>query len=127
MALTAQPRSVLVIDDDLDSRTLLGEFLHLLGCNVELAADGVEALQHLRDPDRRPCLILLDMMMPVMGGWEFRREQARDPNLSDIPVVMVSAAVEDLNREAHSVRIHDALRKPVSFDQLCSIVDRYCP
>ena len=83
-------RSILIVEDDSDLREALSEVLRDEGYSVESAADGREALDRLRR-DLRPSLILLDLTMPVMNGWQFRAEQRRDPALSEIPVVVLSA------------------------------------
>ena len=85
------PDTVLIIDDDLPVRTALKELFETEGYAVTLAANGHAALNHLRK-GLRPCAILLDLMMPVMDGWDFRNEQLADPDLKDIPVVILTAA-----------------------------------
>jgi two-component system chemotaxis response regulator CheY len=118
--------TVLVVDDDVGCRAFLGEFLGLLGYRVESVGDGLEALEHLSDPAQRPCVIVLDLMMPVMSGWEFRREQARDARLADIPVVLISGVVKDLGREAEAVQVRDYLIKPFDLNALAAAIGRHC-
>jgi len=85
----SSPSEILVIDDDADIRDSLVELLEFEGYSAAGAANGEEALDMLR---RHPVTaILLDLMMPVMAGFEFRREQLQDPRLSGIPVIVVSA------------------------------------
>ena len=84
-------RRVLIVEDDLDTREMLARFLEIAGYQVVLAANGVEALKVLRG-GAVASVILLDLMMPVMDGWQFRDEQRRDPSMSHIPVVVVTAA-----------------------------------
>ena len=81
----------LVIDDSRAMRRIVGSILKDLGFEVREAGDGREALDRLHKGER-PAVILLDLQMPVLDGWEFRREQGRDPALAPIPVVVVSAA-----------------------------------
>jgi CheY-like chemotaxis protein len=81
---------VLVVEDDSVARTLLGTILEDAGYTVALAANGREALDYLRNGER-PFVILLDLKMPVMSGWEFREEQRRDPDLATIPIVVLTA------------------------------------
>ena len=85
------PDSVLVVDDDASIRTALRELLETEGYKVIEASNGLAALGRLRD-GFRPCAIVLDLMMPVMDGWDFRSDQLRDPELRDIPVVVLTAA-----------------------------------
>ena len=122
-----QPRTVLVVDDDPDCREVVAEFLGLRGYHVDLAANGQEALSRLRDPNNlRPNLILLDLMMPILDGWGFRNEQIHDPSLAQIPVVMITGAGEDISNEYGSLQTDDFMKKPVDYDRLSVIVDRYC-
>jgi CheY-like chemotaxis protein len=71
------------------------------GYSVAAAANGREAIDHLRERGR-PCVILLDLMMPIMDGWQFRAEQLRDPGLAPIPVIVISAGA-DIERKASSL------------------------
>jgi CheY-like chemotaxis protein len=84
------PDIVLVVDDDLSVRTALKELFETEGYAVVLAAHGRAALNHLR-AGVRPSVILLDLMMPVMDGWDFRAHQLADPELRDIPVFILTA------------------------------------
>ena len=88
--MIASAGRVLVVEDDDDIRSLLAELLEEEGYEVVSAADGRQGLD--RAHERPPDLILLDLMMPVMNGWEFREEQKRDPAIAGVPVVVVSAA-----------------------------------
>jgi len=92
------------------------------GFVVVVAANGQEALGQLRAAPH-PDLILLDLMMPIMDGWQFRREQAQDPSLSAIPVVVLSA---DGNVQQKAVSLHVAgyLQKPVDVESLLDIIQR---
>lgn len=82
---------VLVVEDDRDAREALAELLQAEGFEVVTAPNGLAALQALR-AGLRPSVIVLDVMMPVMDGWDFRAQQARDPALAGIPVVVMTAA-----------------------------------
>jgi CheY-like chemotaxis protein len=82
---------VLVVDDDASFRSALREHLETEGYAVSEAANGLAALGRLRD-GLRPSVIIFDLMMPVMDGWDFRDGQLNDPDLRDIPVVLVTAA-----------------------------------
>lgn len=82
---------VLVVEDSPYVRAALIDVLETYGYGAVGAGDGREALELLRTGNVRPRLILLDLMMPRMDGWQFRTEQARDPSLSGIPVIVVSA------------------------------------
>jgi CheY-like chemotaxis protein len=115
--------SVFIVEDDRDTREMLARFLELEGFEVREAANGQLALQSLRE-DATACVILLDLMMPVMNGWQFRKAQATDPSLSRIPVVVVTAAG---GRDQIPAIDADAwLSKPVDFDRLLATIDPLC-
>jgi CheY-like chemotaxis protein len=86
---------VMVVDDDEDWRELVVQFLSDAGFEAVGARHGREALARIRGGDRTPDLILLDLEMPVMSGWEFRREQLRDSALAGVPVLVASSADPD--------------------------------
>lgn len=117
-------RSILIVEDDLDLREALSEVLRDEGYTVAMAADGREALDHLRRQSR-PSLILLDLTMPVMNGWQFRAEQRQDPDLSGIPVVVLSAG-DRLAEQVAPLGITDYVRKPIQLSHLLRLIERYC-
>jgi two-component system, OmpR family, response regulator CpxR len=86
-------RSILIAEDDADLSEMLSDLLTHEGYDVISAANGVEALHYLRMADRHPCIILLDLMMPIMTGWEVLDALAREPDLQRIPVVVLTAAL----------------------------------
>jgi CheY-like chemotaxis protein len=88
----AGARTIMIVDDDPDIRAALGELLECEGYEVVGAANGAAALALLRSGTAAPCLILLDLMMPYMNGWEFRAEQVRDPALREIPIILLTAS-----------------------------------
>ena len=114
--------TVLIVEDDLDTREMLGRFLELEGFRVETAENGREALERL-EAGPRACVILLDLMMPVMDGWQFRREQIRRAALAKIPVIVVSAAGRE--RFEH-IEANAYLSKPVDLEELLARIDEYC-
>jgi CheY-like chemotaxis protein len=113
-------KHILVVEDNAAARGALAALLGAAGYAVACAANGREALDRLRGPDR-PCLILLDLAMPVMDGWEFRARQRRSPALASIPVVLLSAE-GDLPRLAASLGVAGYLPKPVTPDGLLRAV-----
>jgi CheY-like chemotaxis protein len=110
----------MIVDDDVDGRDALTRLLRYAGYVVCTASNGQEALEMLRAAGRRPDLILLDVMMPGMDGRGFRHTQKADPDLSHIPVVVVSAQGE-LER---LIEAEAYLDKPLEFDTLVDTVDR---
>ena len=114
--------TVFIVEDDVDTREMIGRFLELEGYAVETAANGRQALDRL-DGGTRACVILLDLMMPVMDGWEFRRLQASHAAFSDIPVIVFSAAGRDRMQQ---IEANDYLSKPVDLDELLERISRFC-
>ena len=117
----SQP-TILIVEDDADTRDMIGRFLELEGYAVETAANGRQALDRL-DAGAQACVILLDLMMPVMDGWEFRRIQVSHSTLSKIPVIVFSAAGRDRMAQ---IDANDYLSKPVDLDELLDRISRYC-
>ena len=113
---------VLIVEDDDDLREMMAQLLSLEGFQAAAVANGQEALEYLRQ-ETAPDLILLDMMMPVMDGWEFRRRQKSDPTMAEVPVIVLSALdqgrITDISAEA-------ILKKPLDFDRLLELVRTYC-
>jgi CheY-like chemotaxis protein len=112
---------VLVVEDDEDIRDVLATILHEAGYGVIIARNGEEALQRLRSGTARPCVILLDLWMPVMDGWQFREAQRKDSSLADIPVVALSG-----DGEAHALDAAAYLRKPIQFNPFVRTIERFC-
>ncbi len=125
--MTAGPATcpVLVVDDDPDLRETLRDALEDGGFAVATACDGQEALDFLRSTPTPPCMVLLDLSMPVMDGATFRAEQRRDPALSSIPIVVFSAAGSLAEKVKH-LDVADVLQKPLRLQQLLQTVRRYC-
>ncbi len=118
-----QPQ-VLVVEDDHDLREALCSVLEDAGYSAAGFANGLEALEYLRRSEP-PRLVLLDLMMPVMSGWEFREEQMKDSRLSPIPVVILSAHVK-ADIFGASMGVTKTIRKPLSVDELVRVVSKYC-
>jgi len=116
---------VLIVEDDADTAQSLAEILELMGYASETAENGAIALQMLRGEPRRYCLVLLDIMMPVMDGWGFLVEHAGDEALSGIPVVIVSAALNAATK-AGTTNAVAVLAKPVDPTRLEATLQQYC-
>ena len=112
---------ILVVDDDPDIRDSLKEVLEDEGYTVNSVANGREALEYLkRSP--RPCVILLDLMMPVMDGWQFRREQKQDPTIAAIPLIVITAT----GKRPVLIAADELVMKPLDLGRLFEAVERYC-
>jgi CheY-like chemotaxis protein len=124
--MRSQRSAVLVVEDDPDSRDALATMLEDEGYEVMRAANGFEALRQLGNTEARCNLILLDLMMPVMNGWDFRRKQKEAPTLASIPVVLMSAGAR-LAAATGDLDAAGYITKPVEMSDLLDTVRRYCP
>lgn len=116
--------TVLIIEDETPIRSVIAEILEDEGYSVASAKNGLEALLYLQQQADLPRLILLDLGMPVMTGWEFREHQQRDPALDKIPVIVMSA-LPNLSQKAAVLKAIDCLDKPVDLDTLLGKVALY--
>jgi len=115
----ASARFVLIVDDDPDLLDVTSFVIENEGMAVETARNGQEALARL-GTGRLPALVLLDLMMPVMNGWEFLAEVAKDPQLLEVPVVVLTAGEHTEIPGALAV-----LSKPMDLKELLRVVERY--
>jgi two-component system, chemotaxis family, chemotaxis protein CheY len=115
--------SILIVEDEHDIRAVLTEILEDEGYAVASVPNGLEALAFLRQ--HRPQLILLDLGMPVMTGWEFRERQRGDPTLANIPVIIMSATPH-LNQTAVALQADNCLDKPIELNALLDLVEHFC-
>jgi CheY-like chemotaxis protein len=114
---------ILIVEDDKDLRDSLRDALELEGYAVVGVEHGAAALQHL-GTGARPCVILLDLMMPVMDGWTFRTEILKDQTLAAIPVVVMTAAGPARSGTVPSAAV---LHKPLRIDTVIEVVQEHCP
>ena len=117
--------TVMIVDDDQGIREALKELLEIEGFGVETAANGFEGLARLREMRPLPALVLLDCMMPGMGGLEFRQRQLAENLAPEVPVVLMSAdgQIQQRGEQAH---VTEYLRKPMDINEVLSLVKRYC-
>jgi CheY-like chemotaxis protein len=108
---------ILLVDDDGDLRRSLGEALEEAGFAVTTSANGHEALLKLRQSPL-PDIILLDLLMPVMNGWQFCQAKLADPATARIPVIVMSAAVSRDPRSPYYIQVDDFIAKPLELDEL---------
>ena len=113
---------VLIVEDDDDTREFMELLISTSGYDTMAAADGQEALEKMRQ--RRPCMVLLDLHMPRMNGWEFREQQLRDPRLAEVPVVCLTAGSEpQLVSRRLGLR---CLSKPTDFQAILREIRAIC-
>ncbi len=127
--MPAAPGNVLIVEDDPETREMLRQLLATQGFYALAAEDGLEALHLLRTVRHRapkaPCLVLLDLKMPRLGGNEFRRAQLGDPTVANVPIAIMSGA-SDLHERAEAMGAVATLAKPLDVDRLIEVVRRYC-
>lgn len=121
MTETNRGCDILIVEDDEAIREALKIALEFDDYRVKEASNGQEALDILKG-GYRPCLILLDLMMPVMDGWEFAKVLESDPNLSQIPVVVCTAIAE----KAKMIKAKLVIKKPVDIELVLSVAKRFC-
>ena len=121
--------NILIVEDDRDTREMLATLLAMEGFHAVAAEDGLEALHLLRTVRHRapevPCLVLLDLKMPRLGGSEFRRAQLGDPTVANVPVAVMSG-IADLEAQAQAMGAVASVSKPIDCDALMDVVRRYC-
>ena len=118
------PGSVLVVEDDAELAATLLEALETAGFSGKVASDGREALAAL--DEKLPDVILLDLMMPVMDGWEFRERQKKHARASAVPVIVMTAGGR-VEEKAHELGAAGFVGKPVSLGTLITEVERVLP
>lgn len=116
-------KRIFVVEDDLHIRESLTEVLEIEGFDVFSAINGQDALDKLRGGER-PDLILLDLMMPVKDGFQFKAEQSVDPTISNIPVIIMSAN-GNMSAKKELAMVTDFLKKPIDLDALLSTINRH--
>jgi CheY-like chemotaxis protein len=121
--------NVLIVEDDPATREMLATLLLSRGFHAVTAEDGLEALHMLRAVRHRapatPCLVLLDLMMPRLGGHEFRRAQLGDPTVAAVPIAVMSGAI-DAEERAQALGAVAIVAKPIDLVLLLDVVRKYC-
>ena len=120
----SQPDTILIVDDNLDMRDAMQLMLETEGYVVVTASDGREALGALSS-GLRPCVIVMDLSMPVMNAIEFRQQQLGHRDLADIPFIAYSAVL-DVRSRARDLRASGYLEKPTEFQHVLSIIRQHC-
>jgi CheY-like chemotaxis protein len=118
IALKSGKLTILVVDDNIDAVEALAQILEYEGYAVATAYDGREALEYLRG-NPTPDLIVLDLMMPIMNGWELRAELAKVPAFAKVPIVVMTALAQAAKIEADAI-----VAKPIDLKRLLLIMDR---
>jgi CheY-like chemotaxis protein len=115
---------ILLIEDDDDIRESLTDLLQGRGYSVTGVTNGRDALARLASGPA-PCLIMLDLMLPIMDGWEFRAQQIANPAWEKIPVVVVSG-VPNAQQQALKLKAAAFLGKPIELDRLYRTIEQHC-
>jgi CheY-like chemotaxis protein len=115
---------VLLVEDDPDIREDLAFLIECQGYQVETAENGRAALDIL-SAGTRPCLIVLDLMMPVMDGWQTHSQLQKSDEWAHIPVVLLSG-IADIADKARNMRVQGYLKKPIDFDHHFGLLKTHC-
>ncbi|HEY3360215.1 MAG TPA: response regulator [Polyangia bacterium] len=115
-------KTILLVEDDPEIRASMSDILEQHGYYVRTAANGVEALEQLRESGSIT-IILLDLMMPRMNGFEFRERQLQDPTLATLPVIVITAYGQMAEKVAALGQV-PCLRKPVDYQELIALIER---
>jgi two-component system, chemotaxis family, chemotaxis protein CheY len=115
-------KTVLLVDDDQAILEMMRDVLEIEGYRVAVAKNGQDAITQLRTLDDKPSLIVLDLMMPILNGWEFLDFQRSQTQFSKIPIVICSAYFES----AKSIKPSAVVPKPVQLEPLLSAVKLFC-
>ncbi len=121
MEVSKCQRCVLVVEDDHDIRESIVEMLKFEGYEVDSATNGKEALDKINNFSK-PCLVLLDMMMPIMNGREFLDHVMKSADLAPIPIIVVSAVADKVNTQG----AQGYIKKPVDIDAVLKVVSQHC-
>lgn len=116
-------KQIFIVEDSKDYQFLLETILVEEGYSVECASNGLEALDKLRARPNNPCMIFLDIMMPVMDGFQFREQQKNDPQLANIPIVVMTAHADLL---AKQIEAREIIRKPSDIQVFLKAAQAYC-
>lgn len=118
-------KNILIVDDEPDLRATLKDIFEISGYSVVTAGNGEEALSLLQQGES-PCLLLLDLMMPVMNGWEFlgRLSEERPQTFDAVPIVVISAVADtvDLGQRYPC----EVMKKPLNIPHLLTLAGRHC-
>ena len=125
MHTVGQAPLVLVVDDSITVRRVTQRLLKREGFRVALAADGLQALERLQE--EKPSIVLSDIEMPRMDGFDLARNIRRDEKLRDLPIIMITSHIAEKHREhARELGVDHYLGKPYSEDTLIGLVRQYC-
>jgi len=115
-------KDVLVVEDEVYLCELIGDVIESEGHTVRKASNGLEALERMKE--RKPQLVLLDLMMPIMDGWEFMEALRANPQWDGVPIVIITA-IYDVKRTQEETGARAVITKPFDIDQITEIVRLY--
>lgn len=116
---------VLIVEDDPSTAAALADIIRLAGHEPVVAVNGQEALDILNAGEVEICLVVLDLSMPVMDGWELRKRMVADPRLASLPVIVVTADA-NARKRAEQAQAVQFLTKPIEPSVLLETIDQHC-
>ena len=122
--MTEKPKPVLLVEDDTELRDALAEALADAGYLVSVASNGREGLDKIKD-DPQPGVVLLDLLMPVMNGWEFCDVMKGNPKTAQVPIVVMSGAVSHDPESPYFIGAEDFIAKPINMSDLLAKLEKY--
>jgi CheY-like chemotaxis protein len=117
-------KKILIIEDNQSIRSIMKMALEESGYEVLVSGNGYDALELLLEIKKLPSLIILDLMMPVMNGFEFRKTQLQDSRLANIPVILLTAN-NAFQEQKEKLQAHEFLNKPVDIKDLLYIIENF--
>lgn len=114
---------ILLIEDDIDIAEAIESVFHLENIRYQSMKDGQSALDYLNFTDQNPSLIIMDVMMPLLNGFEFRKKQLSNKKIADIPTIAMSATSDFEKIDAG--HFNEFIKKPIDIDQFIDLIKKY--
>jgi PleD family two-component response regulator len=121
--MPTEPTYVLLIEDDIDIAEAIESVFHLENIRYQSMKDGQSALDYLNSVDQNPSLIIMDVMMPLLNGFEFRKKQLSNKKIANIPTIAMSATSDFEKVDAG--HFNEFIKKPIDIDRFIDLIKKY--